>query len=348
MRLYTEEGWLDIPHIAGICDRNNINFVVIIGKRQVGKTFGVLSYLLDYGKKFIFLRTTKTEYEVITGGANSPFEKLPAYAGRITFKREGEYSSLINMSCISPDGEEYIVEVGKAAALSTFGRIRGINGDPYTDILHDEFIPENHLLTFKGVGEAFLSMHDTVNGNRELEGRPCIRSWLLANSNNINNPIIDALGISKTIERMSLRDIEYIMDKDRGFLILMPDSSKIAAKRAGGGLYKMIGTDNKYAKMSLGNEFSQNDFTDVRSLPIQEYNPFVSIGKITLHLHKNNKTVYVTSRVKAKAKYEFTDSQSDINKFNRNFGDFRPCFMSGRMIFQEHRLKSYFTDLIGL
>ena len=348
MRLYTEEGWLDIPHIAEICDRNNINFVVIIGKRQVGKTYGVLSYVLDYERKFIFLRTTKTEYEVITGGANSPFEKLPAYAGMTTFKREGEYSSKIFLERLSPAGEYYEEEIGKAAALSTFGRIRGINGDPYTDIIYDEFIAESHLLTFKNAGDAFLSMHDTVNGNRELEGRPCIRTWLLANSNNINNPIIDALGLSKTIERMSLRDIKYILDKKKGFLVLMPDSAKIAAARAGGGLYKMIGTESEYARMALGNEFSQNDFSDVEVRPIQEYNPFITIGKITLHLHKNNKTVYVTDKVKAKAKYEFSDSQSDINKFNRQFGDLRPCYLSGRMIFQEHRLKSYFTNLIGL
>ena len=348
MKLYTNDGWLDIPHIAQICDRNNIRFVIIIGKRQVGKTYGVLSYLLDYKRPFIFLRTTKTEYDVITGGANSPFEKLPDYTGRITFKREGDYSAVINMSTPAPDGEEYIEEIGKAAALSTFARIRGINGDKYTDVLYDEFIAESHLLTFKQAGEAFLSMHDTVNGNREIEGRPSIRCWLLANSNNINNPILEALNISNTVERMSLRDIEYILDKKRGFLVLMPDSAKITAMRAKGALYRMIGTDSKYARMALGNEFSQNDFSDVRNMPLQEYNPLVTIGKITLHLHKNNKTVYVTSKVKAKARYTFTDSQSDINRFNRRFGDFRPCFLSGRMIFQEHRLKSYFMDILGL
>ena len=51
MKLYDNDGWLDIPHVVEVADKNNISFIVIIGKRQVGKTYGVLKYMLDYDVK---------------------------------------------------------------------------------------------------------------------------------------------------------------------------------------------------------------------------------------------------------------------------------------------------------
>lgn len=347
MRLYTKEGWLDIPHIAEICDKNNINFVIIIGKRQVGKTYGVLKYMLDEKKGFIFLRTNKSEYDVIKSGYNSPFDKIDEYKGRIVFKSEGEYSSeIIRLDKVGD--EEIKTPVGKFAALTTFGHIRGINGDDYTDVVHDEFIPEEHMLRVKGAGSALLNLHDSVNGNRELEGRPCLRVWLLANSNDLCNSVLEALNLIKVVERMTLRGEEYHMDKKRGFLVLLPDSSVIVSQRAKGGLYKMIGTDNDYARMALGNEFSKNDFSDVRNMPLLEYNPFITVGKITIHMHKWNKSLYITEKVKAQAKHNFTSSESDLRRLNRQFGDLRPCYMSGRAIFQTMQVKSYFTQIIGL
>ena len=347
MRLYTKEGWLDVSHINEICDKNDINFVVIIGKRQVGKTYGVLKFMLDNDKHFLFLRTNLSELNTVIGGYDSPFDKIPEYANRIIFKREGDYSSgMYRLDVI--DGKEHQINIGKASAITTFGHIRGINGDKFTDVVYDEFIPEEHLLRVKGAGSALLNLHDSVNGNRELEGRPCLRCWLLANSNDLCNSVLEALNLIKVVEKMTMRGEEYRLDSKRGYLVLMPDSSVIVNQRAKGGLYRMIGTDNDYARMALGNEFTKNDFTDVKSMPLTEYNPFITVGRITINMHKWNKSLYVTDKIKAKAKHIFTDSASDIRRLNRQFGDLRPCYLSGRVIFQDMNIKSYFIKIIGL
>ena len=55
MKLYTKEGWLDAKHIEEVADKNDINFIVIIGKRQIGKTYNVLLLMLDENKNFIFI-----------------------------------------------------------------------------------------------------------------------------------------------------------------------------------------------------------------------------------------------------------------------------------------------------
>lgn len=345
MRLYTNEGWLDIPHIYEVGVKNNINFYIIIGKRQVGKTYGTLKFMIENNNPFIFLRTNQRELDTVIGGFDSPFDKIEEYAGLIKFKKEGEYSSGIYLL---DDTGENATNIGKAAAITTFGHIRGINGDRFTDVVYDEFIPEEHMNRLKAAGSALLNLHDSVNGNRELEGRPCLRVWLLANSNDLCNSVLESLNLVKIIEKMTIRGEEYKIDKKRGYMVLLPDSSVIVSQRAKGGLYKMIGTDNDYARMSLGNEFSKNDFSDVKSMPLMEYNPFITVGRISIHMHKWNKTLYITDKVKAKARHTYTETDSDIRRLNRQFPDLRPCYMSGRAIFQDMNVKSYFIKIIGL
>lgn len=354
MKIYTPEGWLDIPHINEICDRNDINFIVIIGKRQVGKTYGVLKFILDQGNPFVFMRRVKPELEMLSKGVNSPFEKIPEYKDKIIFKKESEYSSgifkVIETETKNEDGtiEKDTTEerIAMGTTLNSIAAMRGFNGDPYTDVIFDEFIPEEHLYKVRNEKNAFLNAQTTINGNRELEGRPCVRMWLLANSNDLNSGVLEAINITKIVERMSLRGEESRMLKERGILILMPDSTKIIEQRKKGGLMRAIGDDNsQFVRMAYGNEFAFNDYTDVGSAPLIEYNPFITIGRITIHLHKFNKTLYVTDRIK-NAKYKLTDSDTDRMKFNRKFADVRVAYMNGRILFQDMAIKNYFLELI--
>ena len=345
MNIYTPDGWLNVPHIAKICDRNGINFIIIIGKRQIGKTYNVLKFMIDEDKRFIFTRRVTAEIEMLEKGVNSPFEKV--YPGRIRFRRESQYSATIERVDTAEDGTEVITPIGMGNALTTIGSIRGFNGDIYTDWIIDEFIPEQHLFKVRDEATCFNNAHTTITGNRELEGRPSLRTWLLANSNDLNSQILEALNLTKEVERMSINGEEDRMLKDRGVLILMPTSEKIIEQRkAKNALYKCIGGDNKFAKMAYENEFAFNDFSDVKPEPLREFNPYLTIGRITIHLHKNEKRLYVTDRVKAQAKYKLSDSDSDINIFNRKHSDIRAAYLNGRVRFQEMRVKNYFLSLL--
>lgn len=348
MNIYTEEGWLDVPHINEVADRNDINFIIIIGKRQVGKTYNVLKFVIDQDKRFMFTRRVKVELEMLEKNVNSPFEKI--YPNKIIFSKESDYTGCISRLDKTEEGDK-LVRVGTASALSTIGSIRGfsamIDGQMITDWVIDEFIPEEQLYKVRNEGDAFLNAHTTINGNRELEGFPCLRTWLLANSNNLNSGILDALKISKEVERMSIRGEETRILKDRGIMIILPESKKvIELRKQKNGLYKAIGGDSKFSKMAYENEFSYNDFSDVKSEPLREYNPFLTIGKITIHLHKNAKRLYITDKVKARAKYNLTDSESGINQFNRQYSDIRAAFLNGRIVFQDMYVKNYFISLL--
>lgn len=346
MRLYLTNGYLDAKHIDDVATRNGIAFIVIIGKRQVGKTYNVLKLMLDEGRDFIFMRRVRTELDMLKKNANSPFEGIKGYEGRVLFESEGEYSAGIYRYDSQESGDDIKTRIGVGVALSTVGKIRGTHFSA-TDLVFDEFIPEEHVFKIKDEGAAFLNAHVTISGNRELEGKPPLKSWLLANSNDLNNPILDALKITEIVERMSLRGEECRMIKERRLLIILPNSEQIIEKRKKTALYQLIGGDSKFSRMAYENEFAYNDYTDVRSKPIVEYNPLVTIGAITISLHKWDKTIYITPKIKHKAKYELTDSDTHKNKFNRDFAEVRAAYLRGRVTFQDMATKNYFLNIIG-
>ena len=340
MRLYDNEGWLDIGHIEEVANKNAISFIVIIGKRQVGKTYGVLKHMLDCDRRFVLLRGMKTELEMLERNVNSPFEKIHGYEGLITFIKDSEYSANIKRL---QDDDTYIT-IGMGGALSSIGRIRGFNGDIYSDVIYDEFIPESHLLKVRRAGDAFTNMYITINGNRELEGRPPLRVWLLANSNNLDNEILDTLQITDIIERMSLRGIESIILKDRGIMILLPDSTKITEKRKQTALFRAINKDSKVARMAFNNEFAYNDYSDVASKPLIQYKPLFSFGECVLHLHKNDKTIYITSGYGVRCKETYTDSDYDKMILKRKFPELKIAYLDGRIVFQNMTVKNKFLN----
>ena len=348
MKLYTPDGWLDAPHIDAVADRNNISFIVIIGKRQIGKTYNVLKYMLDSDKRFVLLRGVKTELDMLKRNVNSPFEKIHGYKKRIVFDSETEYTATISRLDADKDGNEVKTSIGMAGALSSIGRIRGFNGDMYTDVVYDEFIPESHLLKVRHGDDAFNNMYTTIAGNRELEGRKPLRVWLLANSNNLDNDILKALNITDIVERMNLRGEESRILKDRGIMIILPDSRQITEKRKQTALYRAIGGSSKFAQMAYENAFAYNDYTDVDQRPLQEYKPLIAIGNVIIHLHKSEKTLYVTNYMKCKCLHTYTDSDYGRMTFTRDYPEIRAAYLRGRITFQNMTVKNYFLNFNDL
>ena len=348
MNIYTPAGWLDAPHIEEVANRNNIAFIVIIGKRQIGKTYNVLKHMLDSDKRFILLRGMRTELEVLERNVSSPFEKIKGYEGRILFEKETEYTASIIRLDDKEGGTEVRTRIGMGAALANIARVRGMNGDIYSDVVFDEFIPESHLLKVRHGDDAFNNMYTTIAGNRELEGRPPLRVWLLANSNNLDNDILKALNITEIVERMSLRGEESRIIKDRGIMIILPDSEIITEKRKKTALYRAIGGESKFAKMAYGNEFAYNEYTDVANKPLQEYKTIIAFPCCIVHLHKSEKTLYVTSFMKCQPRHVYTDGEYGRMTFAKDFPEIRAAYLRGRITFQSMAVKNYFLDILDM
>ena len=350
MKLYDKDGWLDCKHIQTVADRNNISFILIIGKRQIGKTYGVLKLMLDEDRHFVLLRGMKTELEMLERNVNSPFEKIQGYEGKILFVKNSDYTADIFRLSADVDGNDTKQLIGMGGALSSIGRVRGFNGDIYTDVVFDEFIPESHLLKVRHGGDAFLNMYTTINGNREIEGKPPLRVWLLANSNNLDSDILNALNLSKVVEKMSLGGEECRIIKERGIMVLLPDSSVIINKRKQGALFKAIDTESKFSRMAYSNEFAYNDFTDVQNVYLPHYKPIIAVGDVIIHIHKNDKSIYVTEpyRIKEQLKRSYKDTERDLLTFEHDYPELRRAYLKGRIIFQTMLCKNNFIKYLNL
>ena len=263
--IYTPDGWLDVPALAARgCWLN-----VITGPRQVGKTYGTLKYIIEERRPFILMRRTVEEVQFL--GINTEVNPFKVFEPEheISMDRAGK---ILN---ISEDGEI----IGICLGLPTVATIRGFSASRFTDIIFDEFIPEKHVIQRKTEGDALLNAYTTINGNRELEGRPPVRLWLLANSNNINSPILTSLGLVDPILRMREKGQE-VLQKD-GVLIVQPGSMKIIRKRSETAMMKHLKktkSAERFTGMALENEFSYNDQTLVGKMPLGGLKPLCGIG----------------------------------------------------------------------
>ena len=348
MKLYLKSGYLDVPHVAEVADRNNISIIIIIGKRQIGKTYGVLEFMLDEQKQFILLRSVMAEMDMLKHNVASPFDAIKGYSGHVVFESETQYTANIVRIDETEEGEEK-TNIGMLSALSAIGRVRGINGRRFSDVVYDEFIPESHLLKVKNGGDAFLNMYTTIAGNREIEGEKPLRVWLLANSNNLDNDILNALNITGVVEKMSLRGEESRILKDRGIMVILPDSQLITEKRKKGALYRAIGGDSKFSQMAYENAFAYNDYTDVGVKPLQEYKPLIAVGgSFTIYLHKSDKILYVCDLVDSNARHKYAQSDYDRMKFTRDYPEVKAAYLRGRFTFQNMTVKNAFLDYLDL
>lgn len=341
MGLYLDSGFINQEWIQQVADKNNISFIVEIGGRQVGKTYGTLDLLTRSQEPFILMRRTSAEMEFICNDINNPFtvfkdrdiivEKADKYTGKI--------------SKLNEDGEHYDF-MGSVMALSTIAKIRGFNGGIYKNVVFDEFIPENHVVKIKNEADAFVNAYITISGNRELNGEPPLRFWLLANSNNLISPILSALKIQDKIEEMTKADQEISILPERGVMIILPHSEAILNKRKDTAIFKAIDSSSKIAQMAFNNDFAYNDSSGVGVINLKEFKPIFEVAdRFTFYAHKSNGTYFVGSFNGASSKV-FVNTDRERQLVLKNYPNLRRVYVNGNIIFQNVVVKENFINFL--
>lgn len=299
--LYTKEGFLNVSWIDKEAKRINAAFIVILGTRQIGKTYGTLKLMTDEKRNFILMRRTQTETDFITNGTLNPFLAL----GRtdIKVKKESQY-----IGKIQAETESGFEPIGITLSLTCVSKIRGFSGNAFTDLVYDEFIPESHVNRIRNEGDAFLNAVVTISGNREIEGHPPLRCWLLANSNNIGSPILKALNITDKVESMDKSGQELSILPDRGIIIVLAKARELSDKRKKTSLMKAISKESEFTKMAYDNEFSYNDAENVTRRDLKQYQQIAAVtGVFTIWKHKGDNSLYITSYRRSNREFSNTD-----------------------------------------
>ena len=338
--LYTNEGFLDVSWIDKEAKRINAAFIVILGTRQIGKTYGTLKLMTDEKRNFILMRRTQTEADFITNGTLNPFLAL----GRtdIKVKKESQY-----IGKIQAETESGFDPIGITLSLTCVSKIRGFSGVAFTDLVYDEFIPESHVNRIRNEGDAFLNAVVTISGNREIEGKPPLRTWLLANSNNIGSPILKALNITDKVESMDKSGQELSILPDRGIIIVLAKARELADKRKKTSLMKAISKESEFTKMAYDNEFSYNDAENVTRRDLKQYQQIAAVtGVFTIWRHKGNGTLYITSY--RRCNREFSNTDRGYRELLTTIPTLKLNYTFNNTYFESLAVKETYKDIVRL
>lgn len=256
VNLYTSAGWVNM---GAVLDMGS-PFVFGWGARGIGKTYGALKELYQRGKPFALMRNTQSELDMMLGGeVGNPFGAINNDLGlNVVSERLSNnkymgafYNGVKDQGLIKAAGKP----VGYIMSLSTIGRVRGADFSDIETIFFDEFIPESHLKAVKHAGEAFLNAYETINRNRELQGRKPLKVVCMANANRVDNDIFYELGLVTKAYNMQRKRVELDTDSERGVTLINFTASPIAQKKKNTALYRLSGEDSEYYSMAIENDF---------------------------------------------------------------------------------------------
>lgn len=302
--LYLPSGFVD--HRLWVTDP--APFIIALGGRGTGKTYGALLDVAAgrYGK-IVYVRRNDTQLSAAKLPELNPFKRVNADTGSdLIFSSLGKnvsgiYHGEVKDGVLSPSG----APVGIGVPLSVFSNIRGVDGMDYQTIIFDEFIKEAHERPIKNEGDAFLNMYETLNRNRELPplNQSPMKCLLLANSNDLRSPILDALGVVDVIDSMIRRGQEHKTVRDGVLSIYLYQNSPVSAAKAKSALYR-VANSKDFSEMALENRFSEANYERVESRPLREYQPLVSIGDVTVYVsNADSDQYYVVDGIKAPEQY---------------------------------------------
>lgn len=343
MRLYLDNGFADMHNIRKI----PATFVVVIGGRGTGKTFGALSDYLDTDTKFILMRRTQSQADMINKPEFSPFNSICRLRKiEIVSQSISKYNAGYYYAVADEDGEIRAqgAPIGYTMALSTISNIRGFDASDVTDMVYDEFIPEKHDRPIKNEGEAFLNAYETINRNRELQGEPPVKCLLLANANNMASPILDALGVIDVVDTMQRRGKALWIAPNNTVAVVLLKDSPIAASKRDTVLYRVSKNDN-FNAMSLDNDFGADNYEHiVPRVNIAEYRAMCEINGVTMYKHKSKREYYVT-RYKSGAPKHYEMLPTERAQWLEKYGILQYAYDCGRVKFADFFSKLRFVQM---
>lgn len=342
MNIYLPSGYLDIEAILN----QHMTFNFITGARGTGKTYGTLKYLVEHKISFIMLRRTANEMELMYAAEKmNPFNKLNKDMGwNYGVFKASKYTALVYDREKNGDGK-FVPKgepIGLVLALSTVANIRGFDGSEFDFIFYDEFIPEAHVRAIKNEDQAFLNCYETINRNRELEGKPPVTCLCASNSNRLDNAIYQGLGfITKVDEMKQKKQMVSIMPKRSTILVNMEDSP-ISEQKRNTALYKLT-AGSEFEKMALDNEYlGEENRGTIISKNLREYKPLVTVGDITVYEHKSKTEFYVSTH-RMGTPPTLSMSKTDKKRLHQDFGYVYFNYLRRNVIFESRLCEILFT-----
>lgn len=344
MKLYDSNGFANMSEVF-----NNIpaSFIFCLGGRGIGKTYGALKEIEKSNIKFMLMRRTQEQCDMINKSEFSPFKSLMNDNPDICIVSQSisKKNAAFYRGVIDEDGKTVAqgAPIGYTCALSTVASMRGFDASDVEVILYDEFIPEKHERPMRNEGAALLNAYETINRNRELFGKPPVKLIALSNTNTMASPIFAELGLIDIVDKMQRKHREYYIDKSRGIAIIMWQNSPVSDLKKNTALYK-ITSGSEFERMSINNEFSSDDMSYIKNRPIAEYMPVVVFNDVCIYSHKSRREYYCTRHISGNPPI-YKNTELDRKQFKNLYSGLYLQLIAGHMFFSDYYCKLTLTNL---
>lgn len=330
-KIYTSDGWINWDYIVN----QGAAFNMIVGARGVGKTYGLMKYCIEHEIPFIYLRRLKTQLDLCASFDGNPFNKLNTDLAR-DIKPHNTRSGVV-----FAEGEK-VIALG--VALSTVANVRGFDYSQFNLILFDEAIASDGERPIPKEFEVFLNFYETVNRNRELMGGKPVQAFLLGNANRLTNPYFSGWHFMKTALNMINGKQMVWKNADGSRMMIMLCDSAISNRKKETALYK--NASRNFMDMALDNAF-RTDGTNIRSMPIREFNHVVSIGDLGIYRHKSERLYYVSFLTRSENSYDAYGMS--LKMFQTDFYNLRLYYIVNKIVyFENYEAELIFRELFGL
>lgn len=333
-KIYNPAGWVNWDYLF-----NQISsFISVIGARGVGKTYGIFKKLIANNEKFIYLRRLKSQLDQCAKIDGNPFKKLNTDLGTDI----NPYSSGGIVTFRKGDKKGEIVALG--VALSVVANVRGIDFSDYDYIVFDEFIASDGERPIKNEFAAFLNFYETVNRNRELEGKQPVKCVMLGNANKLANPYFGGWHFMRTALKMIKGNQMVWRSDDKTRMIVLLLESPISTQKQDTVLYKNASKD--FMSMAIDNAF-RTDATNIKSENLKEYKHLVSVGEIGIYKHKSQRKYFVSSVIQNVPYYEAFGM--GLKMFQNDYMMLKLFYLSYKNIyFENFESEIIFRELLNL
>ena len=327
MKIYDESGYVNVKGI--LAEGYPFNFLV--GGRGTGKTYTTLKIAREEGRKFMLMRRTQSQADLISKPEFSVFKPLNEDLGwNVKVHRISKYNSAF----YEPgDDEKNEHEIGYTCALSTISNMRGFDASDIQLIIFDEFIPEKHERLLKHEADALFNAYETMNRNREIKGIAPIQLICLANANDITNPVFESLKLIRIADRMQKGNADRWTDDRRGIQLIMLHRSPISKQKAKTVLYNLT-EGSEFANMALENDFNL-DRQHIRPRPISEFIPVCSIGELCIYKHKSELRLYATTHLSGVFNKVYSMTDSDRLHYQRIYRSHWDMYIGNKIDFED-------------
>ena len=341
MKLYLPNGY---ANMRDIILQSETPFCLVVGGRGTGKTYNSIKTCLENNVLFIYLRRTSAQMELVSKEEFSPIVKIGRDIGMVLVSVPlSKYASGV-FRC-GDDGKPLGDAVAYVMALSTIANARSFDASAVKVILYDECIPEKHERAISHEAEALLNCYESVDRNRQLDGHDPVKLVCLANANNLEAPVLQALNCIKTLDYMRRKRINQKVDKTTGLSIYLLNDSPISAEKKETALYKLTLGQGDFSDMAIANSFSADNYTDIVSRPLTEYKPVAAIGQICLYRHKHDYTWYVSERISGTPE-RYENTLTDRARFRKRCINSWKDYFEKRLLFESVSAKVFYKAVM--